>query len=178
MIFERLKEDFKKLQGTKEFKSFKKENPKAYFSSAFLMIESLDVKDIKWQIDYYDSELQKASTFIVNGDVVESKIGEEILQKKKEDIDELKLEDVKIGFDKAVEVIHKFRKKKYPEEKAQKIIIVLQNLGKSLVWNITYITVNLNLINFKINAVNGKVIESRMEPLIRFSSKILPGKKN
>ncbi len=178
MIFERLKEDFVKLQDSKEFKDFKKENPNTYFSSAFLMIESLDVKDVKWQIDYYDSVKQKASTFILNEGIVESKIGEEILQKKKEDIDELKLEDVKIGFDKAIEAIHKFRKKKYPEEKAQKIIIILQSFKKDIIWNITYITVNLNLINFKINAINGKVLESRMEPLIKFSSKILPGKKN
>ena len=177
MIFERLKEDFKKLLDTKELKDFKKESPHAYFISAFLMIESLDVKDVKWQIDFYDSETCKASTFSFNNGIVEYKTGEEILQKKKEDIEEVKLEKTKINFDEVIEIIHKFRKKKYPEEKAQKIIVILQNFKKHLIWNITYITVNLNLLNFKVDAVNGKVIESKMEPLIKFSAKILPGNK-
>lgn len=177
MISERLKQDFDKLQETKEFKDYKKENPRAYFSTAFLMIESLNVSDVNWQIDYYDPETHKASTFAFNSNNVEFKTGEELLQKKKEDIDEIKLDDIKINFDKIIEIIHKFRERKYKEEKAQKIIVILQKFKNTFIWNITYITANLNLLNFKVNAVNGKIIENKLQPLIKFDSKVLKEKK-
>ncbi len=177
MISERLKEDFDKLQETKEFKDYKKENPKAYFASAFLMIENLSISDVNWQIDYYDPETHKASTFAFNGDNVDFKTGEELLQKKKEDIDKISLDDIKLNFDKIIEIIHKFRERKYKEEKAQKIIIILQKFKNHIIWNITYITFNLNLLNFKVNAVNGKVIENKMQPLIKFDPKSLKEKK-
>lgn len=177
MISERLKEDFDKLQETKEFKDYKKENPRAYFSAAFLMIESLNIDEVKWQIDYYDPETHKASTFAFNSNNIEFKTGEDLLQKKKEDIDEIKLDSVKINFDKTIEIINKFREKKHPEEKAQKIIVILQKFKNHIIWNLTYITSNLNLLNFKVDAVNGKIIVNKLQPLIKLDGKILKEKK-
>lgn len=158
-----LKKSLRKLKESNEFKNHKKENPDIYLTSAFLMLGE-DSQD-KWQIDFYSPKKHKITSFIVdkNISVIPS---EQIFQKEKKKLEELDITKVKISVDNAFKKIDKILKKKFPSESPSKKIIIIQMIKGKEVWNISYITTTFNLINTKIDAKNGKVLESKLQPLI------------
>lgn len=59
-MVEELKKLIKSLEGYKEFKSFKKENPDAYLSSCMVTVEGKQLGE--WQINYYLPDKCKMTT--------------------------------------------------------------------------------------------------------------------
>ena len=53
-------------------------------------------------------------------------------------------------------------------EGAVKKIIILQNLDNKTVWNITYITDAFSILNMKLDAVSGEVLEQTIKPIIGY----------
>jgi len=126
----------------------------------------LDEKDKgTWQIDFYSPKKHKITSFIVNKGI---KVipSEQIFQKEVKAIEPLDLNKIKITLDQAYKKINDVLKKKFSHETPSKKIIILQMFEKKEIWNISYITTTLNLINTKIDAVKGKVLESKLQPLI------------
>ncbi len=54
-----------------------------------------------------------------------------------------------------------------PEEEITKKIIILQQ-KESPLWNITYITKSLNILNLKVDAISGKLLEQKTENIMNF----------
>lgn len=116
-------------------------------------------------VDFYSKKTKKITSFIIS-DKINLK-EDEIFQKEAKDLEELKLEDIKISLEQATQKIENIKTKKIPSEQVNKKIIILQQQIVPI-WNLTYLTSSLNLLNIKINAINGDIIEEKLESLLSF----------
>ena len=167
-MIEKVKEEKLKLEKTKEFLKFKRVYPKSYFYSAFSMYENME--DMAWQMNYYDPETEKITTFELN-DGIKITINSKLFQKVKEKPKELDLDKVKINLKDAISIINKLRDDKYKDEHENKVIAILQNIENKQVWNITYITSELRLLNVRIDSNNGNIIHEKFESITRLKAK-------
>ena len=162
---EDLIKSIKNLENSKEFKDYKNKNKNSYLTSAFLMTD-ID----NWQIDYYNPTTRKLTSFLIR-DKIKVKPESQALQEDNKTINELVINKIKIDYNKAIKIVDKFNKDKYPKEIPNKKIIVLQNLENyNHVWNITYITNSFKTLNVKINAVNGEIVSESLSSLINFNN--------
>ena len=155
----KLKNSLIDIKRSKEFKIWKEKHPKSYLSSVFNSTGH-------WQIDFYCPKDDNMTSFTTKNDkiIVESS---EIFRKEKRDIKELKLEEVKIGINKAKEIISNLVNEKYPGEETTKEIFILQNT-ENPIWNITYITKTMNIIHIRINALSGTILKEKKESALSF----------
>ena len=154
----------KDLEVSKEFKGFKKDNSDAYLSSCVVTVKGKTYSE--WQMNYYLPEKNKITTFVMK-DPLEVINDQDIFQKEKNDVKELEFKDVKINIKKALELLESFRKKKYKTEFPGEVIVVLQVLEKSPVWNLTMLTATLKVMNVKISAVDGEVLSDSIESFLQ-----------
>jgi len=146
----------KELKLIKESKLFK---PDLYLCSIFIF-------NNKTQFDFYSKKSKLVTSFIVEDNEVNILNKEEkIFQKEKKDLEELRLEKVKIDLEKALERVGN-SVKKHKETTTKQIIILQQN--KFPLWNISSITSSFNIINIKINAETGKILEEIKESILNF----------
>lgn len=155
-MLNKLKESYDKL-----LKSDKFEN-KGFLCGAFIMCQLEQLKDKNWQIDFYDKEKDEMIAYIMNGDI---NVEKSQAFTKDYDIKELKIDDVKISLDDALKKGEE-RLKKH-NDGATKIIVILQDI-KKLMWNITYMTTNFNILNVKVDAKNGDVIGENFGSMLQF----------
>ncbi|MDD5331592.1 MAG: hypothetical protein PHE43_02095 [Candidatus Nanoarchaeia archaeon] len=170
----KLKDSWEKLQKSKEYKEFIKKNKDSYLCAGFIIYKSGKEKEANWQIDVYIKETKNIATFIFEKDKVVVKETNEIFQKVKKDLEELKLGELKIDFKKALKIFNKLRDTKYPKEKELDIIVVLQKTGNPC-WNITYITTGFNMLHLDIDAITGETSNELFEPVMNFSQQVAPG---
>ena len=149
-----------KVKSSEEFK-----NKKAYLCSVFIMNDQV-------QFSFYDKETKLVTSFRVENNKV-SIIGkdEKIFQKESKDLEELKLNEIKIDLNKAKEIANNLVKEKYHNETINKEIIILQVINKKIIWNITKISATFNIINIRLNAISGEIIEDKMESALNFRSR-------
>jgi len=159
------KETLKKLENSKEFKEWKKDNPDVFLSYGFLIVRENQTDD--WKIGYYHKKDDKISSFIV-GEKIDIEPESEVFKKEKTKVNELDLAKVKFDIDKAIEIAKKLQEEKYKNEKSQKSIIILQKLKIGQIWNITYITYNMNTLNIKIDTQTGKILEHKLSSLFEY----------
>lgn len=152
-------EFFKKLEKSKEFKSWSKENKDWFLYNCFTII---DKEEDFWQFDFYNKKLNKITSFKVSEDI-EIFPEDDIFSDGKRAIKKLDLKDIKIEFN---EVSTKLRKK-HKTQGIVKEIVILQNSG-GLVWNISLLTSTMTIINTKISASTGKILEEKSESVLKF----------
>ena len=153
-MIEILKEFLEDLESSKEFKTFKEKAPLAYNTSACYI-------DEVWQLDFYDPNTDKMTSFTKKDDEIISQESE-VFRKEKKEIPELKIKDIKIDLIQAEKLIEQT----HPDKPTNKIIILQQK--ENPFWNITYLTTKLDLLNIKINAITGKIIEEKIESALNF----------
>jgi len=158
------KEALEELKISKEFKEWKKENPDVFLSYGFLM---LGKQDDNWKIGYYHKKDNKITSFVV-GDKIEIEPESEVFKRESTKVNEIDLKKLKFDVDKAVGIAKKLQEEKYANEKPQKIIIILQKLKIGQIWNITYLTYNMDTLNFKIETETGKVLEHKLSSLFEY----------
>tara|TARA_Y100000310_G_C20658528_1_gene803352 strand:- start:955 stop:1458 length:504 start_codon:yes stop_codon:yes gene_type:complete len=162
-----LKEALKFLEENEKFKEWKKLNPDDYFSYAFKTL--MDNKDEDWQLGFYNKQDDSLTTFTIEGESVFIREDEEVFKKEESSVIPINMEDFKINTEEVIKQANEFKEKKYPNQKTLKIMAILQNLSDlGLVWNITFITENLNILNMKINAIDGKILSDKLDPIINF----------
>ena len=166
-MVDELKKLVKELEVSKEFKSFKKDNPDAYLASCVIIVEGKNFGE--WQIDYYLPEKHKMTSFVMK-EPLQVLNEQDIFQKEKVKVKELELKDVKVGLKKALSLLEAFRKKKYETEFPGKVIVVLQVLEDGPVWNLTLLTATLKVLNVKMDAINGKVSSDTIESFLQFKA--------
>lgn len=84
-------------------------------------------------------------------------------------VDKLNLDEIKITLKEALDIVSNLKNEKYKNEKPNKIIVILQKIKKPL-WNITYLTAAFNILNVKIDAKSGRIIEEKIMPALSFNS--------
>ncbi|MBS3143457.1 hypothetical protein J4446_01085 [Candidatus Woesearchaeota archaeon] len=147
-----MKDLYKKLINSKKFKEWKQKHKESFLCS-YIFIELP-------QFDFYNKG--DTITSFIMGDDIEMMEDEKFL-KSKEKLKELKLDDIKVNQEKALDFIKE--KKEY-----HKRIIILQKT-KEPFWNITLISAS-KLLNIKINAVNEKILSKTIEPISKLMRKV------
>jgi len=158
-------EVMRRVEDSKVFKRFKKENPGAYFCAAFFIMD-LETKEDKRQLDYYVSSTDVMTFSIVN-DKVEAAKAE---LPKKEKIPAIGMQAVKLDEEKAIDLA----KKESEIGEFTKVIAVLQNLEGKDIWNLSCIK-GLQMMRYHVLASDGKVIKKEKINLMDMM-KITPGK--
>ena len=143
--------EYSKIINSEEFKEFKKENSDAILANVFLDKNG-------WQFNYLCNN--KMISFYLEDELIKTEESE--VYEKQKDLEELKIEELKIDLEKAEEII-----KKVSDEEATKKIIILQQ-KEVPIWNITYITSSLNVVNLRVNAISGEVLEQKSENIMNF----------
>lgn len=167
-MLKKLRRAISKLKKDESFKGFKKDNPDAYLSSCVVITDGKNAGD--WEMDYYQPKKHKITTFVLNKSV-QRKGEDDVFQKEKSDVEELKLNEVKVGFDKMMGIVEDYRKKHYAGDYPAKIIVVLQRFNGRVIWNVTHLTSTLKIWNIKLDANDGKVIEERIENVFSLKAK-------
>jgi hypothetical protein len=96
---------------------------------------------------------------------------EEDAFKEGKTINLLDLSLVKISLEEVMIIAEKKRKEKYPSEIVYKNILILQNI-ESQVWNVTLISMAFNIINMKIDAETGELLDSSIHSIMNLGTKI------
>ncbi len=169
-MLSQIKNTIKDIENSKDYQDWHSKNKSSYLCSAFLISENINEINTGWQIDYYNPEDSKITSFIMIGNSLQIMPPEEVFQKEKTKIKELNLNDIKIDLNKAIETSKKLIKDKYKNENPDKIIVVLQVL-EAILWNITYLTSTFNIINIKINAIDNEILADSLTSVMSFKQK-------
>ena len=116
-----------------------------------------DLSKSLWEYNFYSQEDKLTYTFIVDNDEVILKDTGSLMNLKQTP-EELKINNLKLNDKEIIAVTKFFIVKKYNEEKLSKIIISIEN-NNTIIWNVTIVLNNLNIINLKINDTNSEVIQ-------------------
>jgi len=161
MLFEMIR----KIEASREFKSFKKENPGAYFCAAFFIID-FETKDEKRSLDYFVSSENVMTFSMIDGKVNPMKAE----LPKKEKIPAIGMQKVRLEEEAVIEIA----KKESEIGDFTKIIAVLQNLEGKDIWNLSCLK-GLQMMRYHVLADDGKVIKKEKINLMEMM-KFDPGK--
>ena len=154
-----------KVKSSETFKNYLKDHKDAYLCSIFMT-------DTQIQLSFYSKKTKLVSSFkLENNKVLLIGKDEKIFQKEKKDLEELHLDEIKVDLNKAKELVNDILKEKYPNETPTKDIIILQIINSKIVWNITKITSTFNIINIKLDAFTGEILEEKIESALNFKAK-------
>lgn len=156
-----------KLEQSPVFQEWRDANKGAFLSSVFIMLGEADKGE--WMFDYYDKKKNKIISFLVS-ESIKLNPESEVFRSGKE-IKEVNLKDVKISFERVLELSSDFCKRHFPQETPEKTIAILQNLDFGQVWNITYITLAYKTINLKVSSSTGDVLKHGLVSLYDFIPK-------
>ena len=121
-----------------------------------------------WSVDFYSKKTKKVTSFLVE-DKVKLSDEDKVFQREENDLEELKLDEIKVSLGSVLDIISNIKEKESGSEVQQKIVI-LQKI-KFPLWNVTFILKDFNLFNVKVNAINGKLIEKELSPVFNFRTK-------
>lgn len=155
--FDKLKDDFGKLGKSGELKGYLKSHAGAYFVSAFLVSSYDDLETTPWVFEFYWPGNGKVATFSFDSGW---KVTPDDSVVQKGNIEKLDLGKVK--FDDGVGKV-----KGKLDEPVLKMIVILDSQDDGPVWNITVFTRSFKVINFKVDAVTGKVSSSKVGKLFQ-----------
>ncbi len=149
-------EILKKLQKSKEFAEFKKDNQDFYLCAGFFVIDFESSNETK-QIDFFMSKKNKIATFILN-DTIKLRI-EDAIEKKFDEVNS----KIKIELPEAIE-----KAKKECKSKINKIIAILQVLEGRQVWNLTCMLEGFSMLLLHIDSQSGEITKKEKRGLFDF----------
>ncbi len=154
----KLKNNYQKLIKSKEFKH------KGFLCGAFIICDIENIDSTPWQLDFYDKKADTITSYTL-GDKIEVTEDAKVFKEENTKIEELDFKNIKIDFDDLKKKLQEILSSR--NETPVKITIILQ-VQKFPVWNIIYITKKFNLLNIKVNAKDGVVLEEKIVPLLSF----------
>jgi hypothetical protein len=114
--------------------------------------------DGSWNIDYYNKDTKKMTSYTeVNGEI-KSKI-DEVFRKETNNIESLDITKVKVGRLEALDL---------SGIQGNKIMIILQVIKGKILWNITGVTSTLEVHNVRIDAVTKEKVQEKKESIFSF----------
>lgn len=153
------------LRGKKEFKDWHAKNKDAKLVHIFLMVEP--GRETKFDIGFYDFKKRLMTSFVIDREAktIEKSESKEIFSEDPQKIKPIEEERVKVLFDDAIKSASALQKDKYRQHKPMKEIVILQNLELGQVWNITYVTQQLETLNIKVDAESGRVVDDKLHKI-------------
>ena len=133
------KQALSKLETSEAFKNYQKKNTSSYLTNSLYIYE--------WQINYFSPRAQQITTFIVN-----DKIRKKILEANSKKFPVLNRNKIKVDINRALDISQ--------SQKSEGItIIIIQSENSIPIWNISIPTPALKVINIKVSAESGEVLE-------------------
>ena len=163
-----------KLKSTKEFKDFKKENPKSYLCSGFFVFDKEKAKnpDNKIHFDFYNPETKKAFSFEMDDSI-------KIVQLENFNKIPGKInEDVSFDFDEIEGVIGLEMQNKNLKEKIQKIILSMSNVDEKIMLNVVVFISMLGMLKINISLPEKKIVEFEKKSFFDMFKVVQRGKKD
>ena len=123
----------------------------------------------EWQLGFYDNKKDKITTFVMNGNNIKIRPEEDVFKKEDMNVNEVQVNKIKLTFDNAILKADEFQQKNFPKDKSIKTIAILQNIDKlGNIWNITYVTEAFNILNMRIDASTGRILEHNLASILSF----------
>lgn len=170
-MLNKLKEQLERLQSSEVFTSWMEHHTKSYLTAGFVILQDLDnILNHDWQIDYYCPEKKEMFAFIMHRDSIELKDSDKAFQKYEKDPFKLNLNNVKISPQQAIDIVYEDNEKNNRNRQVTKIICVLQNIDDIDVYNITQITAQFSIINARINADTGDILQIKEQNILDIAS--------
>lgn len=153
-----MQELFSTLRKTDSFQQWGKIHSTGYLSHFFCQINNEFLPLNKWEVGFYEPSTGKITVFVLldNGDA-EIKPADEVFQKEKAAIEELKADNITLTVEQAKQIWQEHFPEFFPKEVLGDGFVVVQTLEKIPVWNFTFITKTIKFVNMKIDAVTGEV---------------------
>lgn len=162
-----IKEEIDRLEGSSEFSIWRKANKEAYLAHAFTMREAGGLEG--WQLGYFNRSSQRVTIFEMEKEIIVQPESE-VFKREETEVKALELARVKIGAEEAIEIAGRLCKEDYPQIISSKQIVILQNIELGQLWNITFVSRTMDVLNIKVDAENGNVLSHNLSRLFEFSN--------
>ena len=139
------------LMNSEQYNKFKAEHPKSFLFACFLT-------NGQWQFDFFCDN----KVIVFRDNLIEEK--DQLLNSDSK-VENLDIKKIKIKPEEAIETARNVLKTHHDE--TDKRIVLLQKINKEIVWNITLLTKNMNIMNVKINAITGKIINESFQSIFK-----------
>lgn len=153
-----LQEEFSSLQQDSIYKDWKKNHSTSYLSHFFSAINSEISPLSPWEIGFYDPKSDKITTFRSCNSGFEIKPEEEVFKKEGDKVEELHLTHLKLPFEKIQEISKENFSKLFPKEVRGDGFIVVQNIDKKTIWNVSCISRTIKFLNLQIDVSTGEIL--------------------
>ena len=144
------KESLKKLEKDLIFKE-----EKGILSHAFIMPPSNE-----WQLGFYNKKIDKVTTYFIKEHIEKSPPAEVM---KENPVNKINVSKVKITLEDALKITEA-----EIDSEINKKIVILQNLDIGQVWNITFLTKDFKVLNFKVDSGSQKIIKKSSNSIFDF----------
>lgn len=135
-----------------------------FLSHVFKMYETSD--NDNWQVGFYSEEKDAVVPVEIEGDTI--RVGQESEIFRKDKINKLVMDDVKLDISDALGKANLLQKEKYSVHNPVKIIVILQTIPEGTVYNITYITQSFKTLNIKVSAITGDIVADKLLSIFDF----------
>ena len=166
----------RRIEGSDEFKNFKKEFEDSFICSAFFVVDFESQSETK-QLDYYIPSKEEIASFLLD---IDSRIKlsiDDIFQKDNRILKKISTE-FKIGFEDAVDIakehldIENIKQEKETgtkgNEEINKVIAVMQKINESQIWNLTCMIGGTNMFLIHIDSDTGKILKKEKVNIMNF----------
>lgn len=158
------------IENNEQYIEWKKNNPETYLVHVFKMLDQPNKDEV--QIGYYNKTNKLITTFVLNekDNEINQNPESETFKETEDHIKELDLNKVEINFATLMNKIEKIRQEKYTSHLPDKTFFILQNIDNQIMWNFTIIAKTLSIVNIKIDATNGNVIDDKLTSVFDFKA--------
>jgi hypothetical protein len=165
-----IKELYDKVINSSEYAD--KKDKIDYLAHFFTMLDKDFNRIGNWQAGFYNKKDDLIVVFELMPDgsigVSESKP----LKKEEHVVGELKMDEIELGFDDALEKLNQFQKEKYPGNLTMKVVVLLQIFDSAPIWNLTVVTSTYNTLNVKLHAKTGEIIDHSLDSLLSWGEQL------
>src|SRR3989344_1485997 len=147
------KQALSKLHASETFRDYQKKNASSYLTN------SLHINE--WQINYFSPKTHLITSFIIN-----SKIKKKTLEAKNQKFPVLNKNKIHIDVEKALSNSVNNASSNELNKSNGVTIIIIQTENSIPVWNISIPTASLKVINIKVSAESGDILEKSEKSII------------
>ena len=134
-----------RIESSEVFRGYQKKNAESYLTNSLYINE--------WQINFYSKKTKLITSFTTNG-----KVNKKVMDGKNKEFPMLNKNKIKIDITKAIEISG--------IRQEGTAIIIIQTENSVPIWNISIPTLSLKVINSKISAESGEILEKSEKNVI------------
>ncbi len=159
-----------KLNSSKEYADFTKENPDAFMAAGFFVIDFEQNNNIH-QLDFYVPSKKKIAAFTLDDEVIVQMLD------SMNDVEPEKLEpSVNVDLEELKGIVQDEMKNRGFSENINKMIAILQNVGDKKIWHVNCVLTGMHVLKSKIDDSDKSILEMDKKSMMDFVKKIAPDK--